>query len=88
MKYYSEEQKMSSRKHLQRAVDIAGSQSQLARDLSEKLNKTIYQGHVRKWLMNSKVIPDYICKPVEEITNGQVKRSQLRPDLWDKKEVA
>ena len=88
MKYYSHKQRNQSRAHFQRAISLAGSQSQLAKQLSEKLGKKIYQAHVRKWLKETKVIPDYICKHVEDITCGQVTKAQLRPDLWSKDEAA
>lgn len=82
MKYYSDKQIQLSRQHFQRAIDLVGNQSKLACELSTKMGKTIYQAHVRKWLKITNVIPDYICAHIEEITNGEVKKSDLRPDLW------
>nr|WP_240021820.1 helix-turn-helix domain-containing protein [Mannheimia haemolytica] len=28
-------------------------------------------------------MPAYLAKKIEEVTNGEVAKSELRPDLWD-----
>lgn len=59
---------------VQRAVDIAGGQTQLARLIGVK------QGHVWKWL-RMKRIPAERAIQIEVATNGAVTARELRPDL-------
>jgi len=57
---------------LQRAVDIAGNQSALARKINVK------QAHVWYWLKTGSVPADH-CIAIEKATNGRVTRYELRP---------
>jgi DNA-binding transcriptional regulator YdaS (Cro superfamily) len=79
---YSIEQ---SRKALKRAVEIVGGQPVLARKLSEILDRKVHQSNVSAWLNSSKEIPSRVCIPIERITERQVMRWDLRPDLWPEK---
>ena len=66
-------------KHLLKAINILGSQSELARVLG------VRQSVVHYWLNESKRgVPAEYCNPIEKATGGAVKASQLRPDLWGK----
>jgi DNA-binding transcriptional regulator YdaS (Cro superfamily) len=67
---------------LQRAVDLSGGQAGLAKRLSERKGLGIKQGHVWYWLNKSKRVPAEYAVPVEEITDGQVSRYDLRPDVF------
>lgn len=60
---------------LQKAIDLAGSQSELARRVGVK------QQHVWKWLnRNKRGVPGEYVIPIEEATG--VSRHELRPDLY------
>ncbi|KKL86661.1 hypothetical protein LCGC14_1942480 [marine sediment metagenome] len=65
-----------------KAVEIAGGQSQLARQISKIMGKPILQQHVWKWLNTVPVLPAEYCLPIEKITDGAVTRHELRPDIY------
>jgi len=65
-----------SRHAFERAVEIVGGQSALARALGVK------QGHVWHWLNKSGRCPAEHVLTVETATSGAVSRHQLRPDLY------
>jgi DNA-binding transcriptional regulator YdaS (Cro superfamily) len=69
---------------LRRAKNILGTQSAIA-DLVG-----VTQPHVSFVLSGKSKIPADWCIPIETATDGQVKRHELRPDLYprDRKEVA
>lgn len=58
---------------IKKAVDIAGSQSELARRIGAR------QGDVWKWLKGRKVKPDLVLA-IEEATG--VSKHDLRPDIF------
>ena len=61
---------------LDRAIDICGSQKSLA--------KKIRVSPVFVSQMNNgvKAIPARLCIPIEDATNGEVTRYDLRPDIF------
>jgi DNA-binding transcriptional regulator YdaS (Cro superfamily) len=62
---------------LERAVDLVGSQSELARRIGKK------QPHIWNWMnRGSKRVPGEYVIPIEEATGGKVARQELRPDLY------
>ncbi len=61
---------------LQKAIDLLGSQTALARAIGTK------QQTVWTWLNVSKRVPAEACAKIEYVTSGAVTRSDLRPDLW------
>mgnify|MGYP000884337945 CR=1 FL=1 len=66
---------------LQRAVDLAGSQTELARRIG------VQQAHVWNWLNRSKgKVPGEHVIPIEKATG--VSRHELRPDLYPIEEGA
>lgn len=62
---------------LREAVEIAGSQSELARRIGGKVR----QQHVHYWLNNDYVPADHVLA-IERATEGRVTRQRLRPDLY------
>jgi DNA-binding transcriptional regulator YdaS (Cro superfamily) len=62
---------------LQKAVRIAGGQSQLARGIGGKVR----QGYVWKWLRRGWVPAEQVLA-IERATEGQVTRYELRPDIY------
>lgn len=74
---------MPMKNALQRAVEITGGQSALARAIGVK------QAHVWYWLnrMQGKVTAEHVLA-IESATGGQVTRSELRPDLYPPDEEA
>lgn len=72
-------------KALQRAVELAGGQTELARRLTEVLDdprKTVKQAHVWNWLNRDKQTPAEYARLIEGIVEGQVTRYALRPDVF------
>lgn len=62
---------------LERAIEIAGSQSALARQINTS------QQNVWAWLKKAdgKVPAEYVL-PIEKATCGEVGRHELRPDIY------
>lgn len=71
---------LSPKDALQRAVDLAGSQTALA----ALLPKNVKQQHIHKWLSNGQCSPQYAI-PIEQAVNEEVFRHQLRPDIYPNK---
>jgi TorA maturation chaperone TorD/DNA-binding transcriptional regulator YdaS (Cro superfamily) len=67
---------------LNRAIGIAGGQTQLARLLGVK------QAHVWHWLNRAERIPAEYVLAIEEATGGAVSRHDLRPDLYPRAPAA
>lgn len=63
-------------KALAKAVEVCGSQSELAR----RLRGTIKQQHISYWLEHG--LPAEQAIPIEMIVEGVVTRHELRPDLY------
>lgn len=61
---------------LERAIELVGGQSALARLCGVK------QGHVWHWLRQAKRVPAERVIPIEMATKGAVTRHDLRPDLY------
>ena len=64
------------RKSLERAIEIVGGQSALARICDVK------QGHVWAWLNKTGRCPAKHVLCVEEATSGEITRHQLRPEIY------
>ncbi|MFI9652822.1 transcriptional regulator [Guyparkeria halopsychrophila] len=68
---------------LARAVDLAGSQSELARRIG------VDQPHIWNWLNRGrKRVPGEYVIPIEEAVGGAVTRQQLRPDLYPESDAS
>lgn len=67
---------------LQRAVDAAGSQTELAIRLAKATGKPIRQGHVWKWLQSTNGVSAEMAIPVEQSVGGTVTRYELRPTVF------
>jgi len=61
---------------LERAIKILGDQSKLARKIGVKPQ------HVWHWQNKAKRIPAEYVLSIEKATDGQVTRSELRPDIY------
>jgi DNA-binding transcriptional regulator YdaS (Cro superfamily) len=68
---------MSAMNAIERAIDIAGGQSALAR----ALGGSVKQAHVWYWKENGEVPPEH-CIAIEIATEGKVSRYELRPDVF------
>lgn len=62
---------------LGRAIQVCGTQSELARRIGGKVR----QAHVWNWKRSGTVPAEY-CRAIEEATHGEVTRYQLRPDVF------
>ncbi|WP_353243562.1 YdaS family helix-turn-helix protein [Providencia sp.] len=65
---------------LQTAIVAAGGQTQLAKRISELLNKPVRQQQIWNWLNRNKRVPADKVLVVEQASG--VSRSKLRPDLY------
>lgn len=63
-------------KALQKAIDIAGGQTKLAKKVK------VTQTAVSHWLTRNKRVPAERAVSIEKATGGQVTRRDLRPDLY------
>lgn len=80
---------------LRRAVQIVGSQAELARRVADfKKNPRIKQAHVWNWLNRDKEVPADMVLAVEAATvdektgRPRVLRHDLRPDLYPEEREA
>lgn len=65
--------------HLARAIEICGSQAELARRLGEP----VQQQHVWNWVNRAGGrVPPEQCIPIERAVDGAVTRYDLRPDVF------
>lgn len=65
---------------LQKAIQVCGSQSELARRIGGKVRT----GHIYYWLRNE--VPGEYCRAIEEATSGAVTAYELRPDVFGEPE--
>ena len=66
---------------LQRAINEAGSQAELARRVASD-GLPIKQQHIWNWLNRDKEVPAEAVLPIERAVEGRVTRHELRPDLY------
>ncbi|QKJ51587.1 helix-turn-helix domain-containing protein [Providencia rettgeri] len=65
---------------LHTAINAAGGQTQLAKRISELLNKPVKQQQIWNWLNRNKRVPADKVLVVEQASG--ISRSKLRPDLY------
>lgn len=63
-------------KFLLRAIDLVGSQTELADMLG------VRQQTISYWIYHSQQVPPKHVLKIEKATKGNVTRSQLRPDIY------
>lgn len=74
---------------IQRACDIAGGQSALARLLiNPRTKKPLTPQAVQYWCRDDNVVPAEWVLPIEAATENQVTRYELRPDLYPRTAAA
>jgi DNA-binding transcriptional regulator YdaS (Cro superfamily) len=61
---------------LQQAIDLAGSQTELARMIKKR------QSNIASWLHRDKKVPAEAVIPIAEALNYEVTPHQLRPDVY------
>ena len=68
---------------LERAIEICGSQTELARRVSRHLPDPIVSQHVWNWVNRAEgKVPAECCRAIEAATEGRVTRYELRPDVF------
>lgn len=79
---------MEQKAALGRCIELLGGQTGLAKRLTEHLkSKPISQATVFYWQnQRGGNVPAAYAIPLEELTDGQVKRWELRPDIYPPKE--
>lgn len=73
---------------LNRAAEIVGGQTQLARLLSGVLSRPVSQQWIWNVINRGRPTPAEWCLPIERATEGKVTRHDLRPDLYPRERVA
>ena len=63
--------------HIQRAIELVDGQNNLRIGLGLKS-----QGTVSQWVTRRRPLPAKHCINIEELTKGEVKRYDLRPDVF------
>ena len=61
---------------IKRAADAVGSQKELARLLE------VSPSFVSQWAIGVRRVPPTLCRKIEQITDGAVTCSELRPDIF------
>lgn len=61
---------------LEKAVELLGSQAELARKIGKK------QAHIWNWLHRDRRVPADMAMQIELATDGKVTRHELRPDIY------
>lgn len=64
-----------TKEHIERAVELATSQSKLADAIGVK------QQTISNWMKGGAIRPEH-CSAIERFTDGAVTRRDLRPDDW------
>lgn len=77
---------MTNRKALEKAVEIAGGQTALARRLQDLGFKNVKQQSIHKWLTFG--LPAKWIIPVERAVGGRVTRYQLDPEIYPQDLIA
>jgi DNA-binding transcriptional regulator YdaS (Cro superfamily) len=67
---------------IQRACEIVGGQTALAKILTELTGKEVTQQRVRNWLVRGDDVPTEFMAPIEKATDKQVTRKHFHPDDW------
>lgn len=76
---------MPSETALEKAVRVAGGQTALARALSGKLNRTVRQGQIWKWMRSRAGTPPEYVRAISQITwerGDEVSVYELRQDVF------
>lgn len=73
---------MNKTKALERAVELAGGQAELARRLSAIMSKPVKQQHVWNWLFRDLEVPAEYAIPIEKAVENEVSRHDIRPDIY------
>lgn len=77
MEEMSERQKASSRQAVARAVEFFHTQGALGMVIGQS------QGTVSRLISGDLTVDAHTAMQIERATNKQIKRHELRPDLWD-----
>jgi len=69
-------------KKLSQSINLVGGQEKLAQDLGLKT-----QGQISSWVTGRRPLPSKHCIKIEQLTNSQITRYELRPDVFGKSPV-
>lgn len=67
---------------IQKACDLVGGQTALARALSKITGRRITQQRVNTWIVRGDEVPVDLMAAIEEATAGFVSRKDFRPGDW------
>ena len=70
-----------------RAIEVAGSQKELA-DRISSVDLPIGQSGISNWIQRLKRVPAERVLAVEQAVDGKVSRYELRPDIYPREERA
>lgn len=68
---------MKENKALLKVVKKVGSIQELARELA------VSRGYVSHWIHGRRKIPPELIKKIIELSEGEIKKKDLRPDLYE-----
>lgn len=64
---------------IQKACQLVNGQTALAQELSRRTGKNVTQQRVYNWIYRGDEVPTEFMAPIEDITNKEVSRRDLRP---------
>ena len=64
------------------AIQICGTQTAFAERLSAVMRKAVSQQQVSYWLNKAQRFEAEYCLPIQYVTDGKVKASAFRPDVF------
>lgn len=73
---YKYDMETNAIKKLQEAVNIVGTQTELARIIG------VNQSHISNWIHRDKKVPPDYCIPIEKAVGGKVTRHELNPKIY------
>lgn len=70
------------KEHIQKACELVGGQTALARELTRLTGVEVTQQRVNNWISRGDDVPTEFMAPIEQITDGIVGRRDFRPNDW------
>jgi DNA-binding transcriptional regulator YdaS (Cro superfamily) len=69
-------------KVIERAIEAAGSQTELAKRMTAIMGREVRQQHIFNWLIQRSIIPAEYVIPMEKAIEGAVTRHEIRADIY------
>ena len=72
----------NSKRALERASEIAGSQTALANRLTKVMGRLVKQQNIHRFLTNKGPVNPEFAIPIEKVTHGKVNRHEVAPHIY------